>query len=437
MLYRTKSIRDDIIRIQTYPFYYGWVILAVATLGTICTGPGQTYCVSLFLEYFIDELSLSRSTVSSLYTAGTLLGSFALPFVGRQFDRLGARFMITCIAFLFGIACIFMGLVHNALMLGIGFFLIRMLGQGSLSLSCTNVINQWWVQRRGPLLGLSGTIVALFGLGLTPNIIHWLIPILGWRYTYIALGCILIVFLAPISLYFVRNRLEDFDILPDARGREYSIRPSKRLQGILALLKRPEVETPEVHWTVDEAIRTPIFWVFNVSKAAIALISTGLLFHIVSIFADNNLPVSFAAAAYLPIALAAACTNLIGGLLVEVIRLRTILAYSLVCMAIALTMAPYLNSALQVSFFGICLGASIGLSQTVHTVAWAKYYGRLHLGSISGLVSTCVVAASAIGPLPMGIAHDVLGSYDSTLLIFAVIPVILAISCLFVDTPKK
>ena len=144
------------------PVYYGWVILLMGTLGMIMTSPGQTYAVSIFIEYFINDLGISRSMVSLLYTIGTLGGSFTLPLVGRQIDRRGPRIMMTLIAFLFGLACIYMGFVGGAIMLGLGFFLIRMLGQGSLGLVSNNVMNQWWVRRRGTVIGLSGMLVALF-----------------------------------------------------------------------------------------------------------------------------------------------------------------------------------------------------------------------------------------------------------------------------------
>ena len=80
------------------------------------------------------ELGISRSMVSTLYTVGTLTASFAMPFIGRQIDQRGSRQMTVIIVLVFGVACIYMGYVSNAFMLGIGFVALRMLGQGSLSL---------------------------------------------------------------------------------------------------------------------------------------------------------------------------------------------------------------------------------------------------------------------------------------------------------------
>ncbi len=154
--------------------YYGWVILAVGATGVVLSSPGQTYAFSPFLDHFIRDLGLSRSLVSTLYTMGTLAASFVLPFVGRRFDRHGARALITLISLLLGLACIYMSLVRTAVMLGIGFFLMRQLGQGSLTLVSKNVVNLWWVRKRGRMMGLMGVIGALFG-GLFPYFINALI----------------------------------------------------------------------------------------------------------------------------------------------------------------------------------------------------------------------------------------------------------------------
>ena len=413
------------------PVYYGWIILVVATIAAIMTSPGQTFAVSIFLERFISELGISRSLVSTLYTIGTLVGSFALPLVGRQFDQRGARTTMTVIAILFGLACLYMGFVQNALMLGIGFCLIRMLGQGSLSMVSTNLINQWWVRHRGPILGLSGTMMALIGVGGAPNLINWLIPQFGWRTTYMLLGAGLLLFLAPLAWLLVRNRPEDHGLLPDGAP-NLQARP-----GQATGLGAHPVPVAEENWTRAEAIRTPIFWIFLLGLASVSMLGTGLMFHIVSIFADNNMSPALAATAYVPLAFVTSATNLGSGFIVDQVRLRVLMALSLLLQTLSLWMVTYLSNWWLAMVFGVVLGATSGLQRTVSTVAWAKYYGRRHLGSITGVTTTVTVGASALGPMPMGIARDLLGSYGLTLKLLAILPLVLAVASLFVDRPEK
>ncbi len=423
------SPRPDAI-VNRSPFYYGWVILIAATFGQIMTSPGQTYVNSIFIEHFIRDLDLSRALVSTLYTAGTLLASLALPWIGRQLDLRGQRVMVVMISVIFGLSCIWMSFVHSAWMLLIGFTLVRMWGQGSLSLVSTNVINQWWVRRRGPLLGISGVAVALLGVGGFPNLVNWLIPLYGWRNTCILLGCVLILVMAPVGYLFYRNRPEDHNLLPDGvphaapseQAGETAVAPS---------------QFQEEHWTLQEAMRTPIYWLFTAGLASISMLGTGLQFHIVSIFADNGLSSGLAAAAYVPVAITSAVANLASGFLVDRVRLRVIMAIALLLQAVSLWMVSYLSWIVLAMLFGVVIGATSGLMRTVSTVAWAKYYGRRHLGSISGVTSTVLVASSALGPMPMGLARDLLGSYTLTLAILAIIPLLLAVASLFVESPSK
>jgi sugar phosphate permease len=120
--------------INASPIYYGWVILFVGSFGIMTTMPGQTVSISVFLDRMIEDLSLSRTTVSLMYTLATFVASFALPLVGRFIDQRGPRIAVTLIAALFALACIYMGFIQGLVMLFIGFVLIRGLGQGALDL---------------------------------------------------------------------------------------------------------------------------------------------------------------------------------------------------------------------------------------------------------------------------------------------------------------
>jgi len=387
------------------------------------TSPGQTYSIAVFIDSFISDLNISRSLVSTLYTAGTLAASFALPLVGRQLDRWGSRFMIVIVCFFLGCACIYMGFIRNAAMLFIGFLTLRMLGQGSLSLVSTYVINQWWVRRRGMAMGIAGMAAALIGAGGFPNLINWLIPIYDWRITYMLLGLGVLVGMLPLGLIFIRNRPEDFGLFPDGAISE-------------ADREDTSVHDPkEEHWTLSEAVRTSTFWIVGAGLSAGSMLSTGLTFHLFSIFKDSGLSSTVAASVFLPIAATTGIMHLGGGILVDRISVRIILAASLFFQALALIMAPYLYSVELALTFGLIMGIRGGLQMIVSNVIWAKFYGRLHLGSISGVTTTLMVAGSALGPMPFGVARDLLGSYTAVLIGFAGLPFILAIAALIYCRP--
>jgi sugar phosphate permease len=420
---RAAERAQDQDLVRRFPFYYGWIILAVGTLGMILTSPGQTYVVSIFIERFIADLGLSRSLVSTLYTIGTLTGSLTLTFWGHQIDRRGPRVMMGVIAGLLGLACIYMGSVQNAVMLGAGFVLIRMLGQGALGMVSLNVINQWWVRRRGTVVGLSGVVSAVLGMGLFPNLVNALVGGLGWRATYPILGVSQLLLTLPLALVFVRRRPEAYGLRPD---------------GDLPAVGAGGSATPaEVNWTLREALRTPAFWVIALGVASVAMFGTGLYFHLVSIFADNGLSQDIAAAVYVPISLTMALTRLGGGFLTDRVPVRVLMAVALLLMTLALVLTPLVGSFEMALVYGVVMGIKGGLTQLVSSVVWADYFGRRHLGSIAGAASTIGSAGSALGPLPLGVARDLLGSYTLALLICAVVPLVLGAASLFVRAPQR
>ena len=335
MSIRTTQHRHHSRLVNKSPIFYGWIILVVGTFITIMTSPGQTFVVSIFIERFIEDLDLSRSLVSTLYTVGTLSGSLMLPFVGRQIDRFGVRVMAAVVSVLFGLACIYMGAVRNAVMLGAGFIAIRMLGQGSLGLIGKTAINRWWVRRRGFVSGIAGLVYSLLGIGAFPNLIHTLIPLLGWRQSYQLLGGALILIAAPVGYIFLRRRPEAYGLLPD--GKINSAVPKSA--------SAPHRQHQEKSWTALEAMRTPAFWVTSMGLALLAMLVTGLFFHMVSIFEDNGLPQAIAATVYVPISVATALVNLSGGVLADRMPMRWLLALALFCQTAALVMAQFLQGA--------------------------------------------------------------------------------------------
>ncbi len=406
------------------PFFYGWVIVFVGTVGMVMTSPGQTYAVSIFIEYFIKELGISRSMVSTLYTVGTLVGSFAQPIIGRQIDKRGSRQMVLIISIAFGLASVFMGYVNNAIMLGLGFAAIRMFGQGGLGLVSGNVINQWWVRRRGTVMGISGVLVSLLGLGTFPSVINWLIPIFGWRTTYIILGLSLLLMMAPLGFILFRDKPEKYGQLPDGGVNSGSE------DGGLAIVA-------EENWLLSQAMRTSAFWILAADLAAFAMLVTGLFFHMVDIFSSNGLAPNIAATVYLPLALTTAGVNLFSGVLISKVKVRYLLGMGLLMQAAALIMAQHLQSVQLAFVFGMVVGATMGLARTVGSVAWAMYFGRTHLGSITGVTSTIMIAGSALGPLPLGLARDLLGDYNQALTVLAMIPLILmVVTLIFAKRPK-
>ena len=76
-----------------WPFFYGWMIVVVATLSIIGSIPGQTAAVGVFTDSLIDTLGITRNQLSIAYLIGTVISGLILPYAGKLLDKIGVRFM--------------------------------------------------------------------------------------------------------------------------------------------------------------------------------------------------------------------------------------------------------------------------------------------------------------------------------------------------------
>jgi len=409
--------------VTRFPIYYGWAILAAGTVGVTMTSPGQTYIVSMFIEPIIRDLGLSRSVVSTLYMIGTVGNAVLLQVigVGRIIDRRGPRVVALLSAVLLGGACIYMGFVSTAMMLVIGFVALRFFGQGSLSLASSTMINQWWVRRRGTIRGLQGSVTAAI-TSVLPGLVIALIGAVGWRSAYVVLGGASIALMAPIAFLLFRRRPEDHGLLPDGRTAGKG-------------LDEESSAGTEASFTLGQALRTPLFWMLACGTATMSMLGTGLIFHMASIVTDQGLAASIAAAVFVPLGLTQAILRLPIGVVVDLVSPKIVLAVGLVLQAIVLWMAPRLTTTTSALVYGGVFGAMQVAWGATGAVMWAKYYGRLHLGSITGAAVSIAIVGTALGPLAMGLARDLMGTYATFFNLSAFLPLALAVGCLVVRPP--
>lgn len=79
----------------------------------------------------------------------------------------------------------------------------------------------------------------------------------------------------------------------------------------------------------------------------------------------------------------------------------------------------------------------MGMERIVMAVVWPNYFGRKHIGSISGISMAMIVTGSALGPLPLGIAFDVFGGYAEILWALMLFPAMGMAAALMANPPVK
>lgn len=428
------------LRVTSLPFFYGWVIVAVAGLIHFTAAPGQTYVISIFLEPMIEDMEWSRTVFSGLYTVGSMTAALFMVGVGRALDRFGARRTVVLLCLLMGLATFWMSSVNAMWELFVGFALLRTIGQGSFGLVATTMISTWFIRLRGRATAIA-SLGGAASMAAFPFLIHILIEYFEWRQTWVVLGILVWVLLLLPALVFVRRSPEGVGILPDG-NREYVAGNHDSSGENLACRGRNisgDVEIPagEVHFSLSEALRTRSLWMLVFSSIAVPLIMTGLMFHHVSILGSKGLSSGLAAATmglFGPLML---LSNLGCGYLADRVANRILLTAGQAILIVSMLWLVTVNSPWEAVVYIVLSSLSVGLIGTTGTVIWANYFGRKYLGSIRGFSTTVMVGFSALGALPFGMIYDRSGSYDSAILALIVLPVVAGVFSFLAFPPQK
>ncbi|MFP6749665.1 MAG: MFS transporter [Alphaproteobacteria bacterium] len=401
-------------------FFYGWIILLIAALGIFVSGPGQSHTFSVFLVHIQADLGLSATSVSSAYAAATLLAAFGLPWMGRILDRAGARVLLVGVTVGLGLACMAFGAAAGFLWLAVGFAALRFLGQGSVMLGCSNLVSQWFERKRGFALSIMAMGFSA-SMAVHPPLSQWLIDTVGWRQAWVWLGVSTWVLLLPPVLFLVHNRPENLGLAPDGDAAASATIPSSAEHGL----------------TLSEAVASSTFWILGASLFGLSMLVTSLHFFQVSILTTQGLSEAAATRIFPVSALVMVITIPLIGKALDRFPTNRVFAFGLAVMVASLTSAAMVSDLTTAMIYAVAFGLNNGCTMTFFGYMWPRYFGRKHLGSIQGTGQMIGVIGASLGPLPLGIAFDLIGSYRETLLLLAVYPACCVIAVLFLRTPAK
>ena len=200
-------------------------------------------CV-MYLITYVDRVNIATAADSirrELRLSNTQLGflqsAFGYPYLLCQIfggwigDRFGPRRTLFLCGLVWSAATIMTGLAGGLAAL----FICRLLvgvGEGATFPVATRAMQNWTaVGRRGFAQGLTHAFARL-GNALTPPIVAWLITLIAWRGSFVALGCVSLVWVAVWFWYFRDNPGDhasvsraELDALPNRGVPEHRERP--------------------------------------------------------------------------------------------------------------------------------------------------------------------------------------------------------------------
>jgi MFS family permease len=161
-------------------------------------------------------------------------------------------------------------------------------GFGGL-LASTTVLNNWFVKKRSFALGIFLGAGGLGGIFMGPAMMR-LINTRGWRFTYLVMSCMVLLFAIILPALLIKNKPQDLGQAPDGPDRPQS--ESRRLSSP----RRVTFKTP-VDFTAKEALRTRTLWLLIAYFSMNMLAMGALMTHQVAYLFDIGISAALAAIA--------------------------------------------------------------------------------------------------------------------------------------------
>jgi len=388
------------------PFFYGWVIVAVAFV-TMAIGVNARTSFSLLFAPIVAEFGWERATVAGAFSFGFLTSALLSPALGRLMDSRGPRFVIEIGIFLVGAGLLLAPLTsapwHLYLTLGM------LVGGGSVCLTFTGqslYLPNWFLRRRGLAISVAFSGVGVGSILLLPAFQTW-IERYGWRTACVILGVSLIAVLAPLNL-FVARKPADLGLEPDGDAATAAGGPVKRSNIV-------DAKWAAVDWTLGRAIRTFRFWMLAVGYFTGLFTWYAVQVHQTKYLVEIGYSPTTAAWALGAVSLAGIPGQIGLGWLSDRIGREWVwtigsFGFTLTYLAlIAMKGAPTPGWLYAMVVAQGLLG--YGVTAVFGTVAFEIFEGR-HYGSIFGSLSLASLAGGAAGPFVAGAMYDRLGAYD-------------------------
>jgi len=387
------------------PFFYGWIIVAVAFV-TMGVGVNARTAFSLLFPPILAEFGWERGVTAGAFSFGFLVAAALSPFLGRLMDRRGPRVVMEM-----GVGFMAAGLMlapllrepwHLYATLGV------LVGGGSVCLSYTGhalFLPNWFVRQRGLAMSLAfsgvgvGAIIVLPWLGT-------LIQRFGWRTACWATGFLVLTLLAPLNL-LLRRRPEELGLEPDGDTSSRSAVASRASNVV-------DSAWAAVDWTLGRAVRTSRFWWIAVGYFCGLFAWYAVQIHQTKYLVEIGFSPTAAAWALGFVSLAGVPGQIALGHLSDRIGREwvwTVGSLGFVLCYLALLLLPHTPTPGLLYFMVVSQGLlGYGLTSVIGAIPAEIFQGR-HYGTIFGTLMLASIAGGAAGPWVTGALHDATGSY--------------------------
>jgi MFS family permease len=387
----TKSGNDSQARErgESKASYCGWRVVLASSLG-VMVGFGClfVYTFGVFVKPLAAEFGWTREAISRGFAIAALTVAVCSPALGRWLDRYGPRRVVFPCVVIFGLGIGSLAFLRSHLwQFYLICFLLGAVGNGTAQMGYARAVSSWFSERLGMALAL---VMAGTGVGavVLPFLAQTLVTGPGWRTAYLALGALVFLQGLPLGWRYLRER---------ERPRDNS--------GASA----------ESGTAWQQGLRSMPFWIIVVVLFVGSVTMNGAVTQMVALLTDRGISGRTAALSVSMLGASSLGSRLfVGWLLDRYSGPRVAFLVNMVAAAGVLLLARL--SAVPIAYLAAALiGVGLGAEADITPYLLTRYYGLASFSTLYGFTWTFYAVAGATGPVILGRAYDVTGSYAALL----------------------
>jgi predicted MFS family arabinose efflux permease len=378
-------------------FKQGWPVVFASLVGIgLGLSPVPFYTIGMLAPELAKQFHWQFAQIMAGITIMTATVLVSAPIAGLLADRFGVRRVVLTSIVLFGVSFSAFAATAGSLPLFYATWAaVAMGGSGTLPITWTRAVNNWFDARKGLALGISLLGTGLFGFLIKP-VCAWLIAHVGWRFTYLAIGAMPLGLALPIAWVFFHDTVDAGASSTAASG-----------DGVAA---------PAAGFSFREALRDWRFWLLAFAFVPISFALGGPIPNMENILAIHGFDKASVATLVSFIGLSVVAGRIVGGWLIDRIWAPGV-AFILLsmpaisCWLLARAAIDYSMALVSIALIGFAAGVEYDLMAFLV----ARYFGMRAYAAIYGSLYGSFALGAGVGPLVFGAEFDKSHSYGVVL----------------------
>lgn len=399
-------------------FKYGWKVVFSSAMGIgLGMSPLPFYTIGVFAIPLTKQFGWGMDDVMLALPVFTIAAIFMSPLIGLIADKYGARKTVLVSVLLFGLTFIaFMLNTGNKTLYLILWALLSITGAGTLPMTWTRAVNNWFTKNRGLALGVTLMGTGLFGAG-AKLYASYLIGNYGWKMAYLGVGALPLLIALPIAFLWFRD-INDKKV-------------AKRAAALKA--EYPDTVSTEVYgMNLGQAFKDKKFWLLALAFIPISFAVGGPIPNLEKMLNSKGFDFNQAVILASFLGYSVLAGRVIGGYLIDrfwapAVSFVLLCAPAISCYILFQPEVSYSMAVLAITI----LGFAAGVEYDILGFLVSKYFGMKYYSTIYGMLYSFFALGAGFGPYIFSRSFTETGSYDQILFYAAFAFVIGSIPLLF------